>query len=88
MKVLILTYYFPPNNATAGFRPLSWAKEFVKNGIEPVVVTRHWKPEDNTQTAYRSYNFNGAIETKKEGYSTFALPYIPSKKRNIGENRI
>ena len=85
MKVLILTYYFPPNNATAGFRPLSWANEFVKNGMEPVVITRHWKPEDNTQKAFRSYNFNEVKKTTDNGYTTYALPYTPNKKRNFGE---
>jgi len=50
-KVLIITYFFPPCNLTAGQRSLGWAQYLRDFGYEPVIVTRNWEqvingPED------------------------------------------
>jgi hypothetical protein len=53
-KVLIVTYYFPPNTTiVSSFRPYSWYCEFEKHGLLPVVVTRHWtdKPVRSSEEA-------------------------------------
>lgn len=42
-RILIITFYFPPYTGVAGYRPLSWAVNFKKHGLSPIVVTRHWE---------------------------------------------
>jgi len=44
-KVLILSYFYPPCNLTAGQRPYSWAKYLHEYGYYPVVITRNWDRE-------------------------------------------
>lgn len=38
-KVLIITYYYPPNGAIGGIRPFGIAKNIVKYGWEPIILT-------------------------------------------------
>jgi len=45
MKVLILCNDFPPLNSIGAERPYSWFKYFKENGIEPIVITKHWISE-------------------------------------------
>ena len=42
-NVLILAYYFPPNNSIGSQRPFAWYKYFFSNGLYPIVITRHWQ---------------------------------------------
>jgi hypothetical protein len=41
-RILFLTYYYPPANATGANRPGSFAKNFAANGYSVTVVTRQW----------------------------------------------
>lgn len=43
LKVLIITYYWPPSGGSGVQRWMYFAKHFEENGIEPVVVTIHPK---------------------------------------------
>ncbi|HHV34615.1 MAG TPA: glycosyltransferase family 4 protein [Syntrophomonadaceae bacterium] len=38
-KVLIITYYYPPDGAIGGVRPFGIAKNIVKYGWEPIIIT-------------------------------------------------
>jgi glycosyltransferase involved in cell wall biosynthesis len=42
MKVLIISYFYPPSNLTAANRPYYWAKYLAENGEEVTVITRPW----------------------------------------------
>jgi glycosyltransferase involved in cell wall biosynthesis len=85
IKVLILTYYFPPCTATAGYRPYSWATHFKEHEIEPTIITRRWFATKATRSSFADYE-DGPIKTEKQsGFTAIYLPYLPTKKRIIGE---
>lgn len=73
-KVLILAWDFPPYQAIGAARPNSWFKNFKKNGLYPVVVTRHWdsdidykksyiKPSKIQETTFEENSFGTLIKT-------------------------
>ena len=39
MKILIVSYYFPPQNSIASLRPYSWAKWWSRAGHDVTVLT-------------------------------------------------
>jgi glycosyltransferase involved in cell wall biosynthesis len=39
LKILVVTYFFPPENAIGGQRPFSWAKAWVREGHEVDILT-------------------------------------------------
>lgn len=39
MRILIITFYFPPYNAIASYRPYSWAKYWSEDGHDVTVLT-------------------------------------------------
>ena len=65
-KVIILSYYYPPSNFTAGNRIFSWVKYLPKHGIKPIVVTRNYdtKPNNYLELAASSGNEDWIIENK------------------------
>ena len=40
-KVLIISYYYPPENSISSRRPLAFAKAFQQAGYDVTVLTRH-----------------------------------------------
>ena len=50
MRILIVTHYFPPENAIASLRPYSWAKYWTAIGHQVTVLT--------TQEAVSEQNLN------------------------------
>ena len=75
-RILIASYYFPPNIGTGSPRPYSWAKHFAKKGHEVVVVTRHWEGNDNTWDDYTgSTKINEVKSVSMEGFEVVYLPY-------------
>lgn len=47
-KILIISYYFPPNTAIPSWRPNSWADYFSAQGYETHVVCRYWTGNENS----------------------------------------
>ena len=75
-KVLILAWDFPPYQAIGAARPNSWFKNFKKNGLYPIVVTRHWDDELNFKDAYiRSSNIQDTIINENEFGTIIKTPY-------------
>lgn len=75
-KVLILAWDFPPYQAIGAARPNSWFKNFKKNGLYPIVVTRHWDDELNFKDAYiRSSKIQETIITENEFGTIIKTPY-------------
>lgn len=79
MKVLILAYDYPPFSSVGGLRPKSWERDFPKNGVYPIVITRNWNIEFGDE---RDYTL-GSIE--KESLKDFddkrtiiKTPYKPT----------
>ncbi|MAJ05750.1 MAG: hypothetical protein CL827_02665 [Crocinitomicaceae bacterium] len=91
-KVLILAWDFPPYTAIGGARPFSWYKHFKENGLEPIVVTRHWDADNNYKDAYIK---SSLIKTKSIITNNYGIiikvPYTSSFRDrliiNYGYNR-
>ena len=85
-RILIASYYFPPNIGTGSPRPYSWAKHFAKEGHEVVVVTRHWDGNDNTWDDYTGSTSSNEIKSvKMDGFETV---YLPFRKFEYNKNSI
>jgi hypothetical protein len=50
-RILIVSYYYPPENSISSRRPLAFAKAFQEAGYDVTVLTRHWDI-DNFKTFY------------------------------------
>lgn len=76
MKIIIVSYYFPPCNSIASLRPVSWAKEWSKLGHEVTVITRQWEESDNNWNRFIASS--NATETKvvvNEDFKVVSLPF-------------
>lgn len=51
-KILLLTYYYFPCNATASNRPSSFAQNLARNGYQVTVITRHWTGQEKVWEDY------------------------------------
>lgn len=82
-KVLILTYYFPPCGLTSANRTFSWAKYLSKFGVFPVIITRNWEQEINTETDLYKQSGNELKHQKFDNYEVFYVPYKQTRKDKI-----
>lgn len=75
MKILIITYYFPPCSGIAPNRPNSFANDFSKDH-EVKVITRHWDGDENKWEDYlQSSNQSKEIEKVHDQLEIIRLPY-------------
>ena len=74
-KILIASYFFPPCNIVASQRAASFADNFHKFGLHPIVVTRHWTGEENSTAGYESENLLPPKISEKENYTLLELPF-------------
>ena len=51
-KVLIFAYDFPPCNSVGSQRPYSWYKYFKTLGLYPVIITKNWDSNIQSQVDY------------------------------------
>lgn len=79
-KVLIVSYYFPPNTGAPAWRPFSWANNFHKEGIQTTIITRHWTGKENTWEDFIRPNNSPLKEVSNEHYRLF---YLPSKQNRL-----
>jgi glycosyltransferase involved in cell wall biosynthesis len=77
-KVLILTYYLPPYTGIEGHRPNSWANNFAKHGLYPVVLCRHWNHIPQNWTEYQHEDSSAPTVQEDEKRKIIFIPY---KKR-------
>jgi hypothetical protein len=77
-KVLVVSYYFPPNTGAPAWRPFSWANNFYKKGINTTVITRHWTGNENKWEDFVRPNTKSLTEVKHDNYRVYSLP----SKRN------
>jgi len=64
-KAIILCNDFPPINSIGAERPLSWYKYFRNFGIEPIVITKNWIP--NNITAFNNISNERSVENTDLG---------------------
>jgi len=62
----------------AANRPNSFAKELVNNGFDVIVVTRHWRGDEQVWEDYLAQNDDSIVIEKKEGLTIHRLPYLPT----------
>ena len=75
-RILIITFYFPPYSGVAGYRPLSWAVNFKKHGLFPVVVTRQWEKggQNSWQDSVPPYGTE-VEKTESPAYEVYKAPH-------------
>ena len=81
-KLLLIAYYFQPLNAVAGTRAWSWATDFIKHGIHPTVITRHWK---GNESRWSDLTEDVDAETTFEQNSAFDIYRLSSRKTKAVE---
>lgn len=75
-RILLLAYYFYPCNYVASNRPLSFAKELIKNNFEVIVVTRHWTGEEQIWVDFLKSDHTPVSIERKGNLTIHRLPYI------------
>ena len=56
-------------------RAQSFADNFHKHGLFPIIVTRHWQGDEISTEGYESENLAPPLVTEHEGYRLIQLPY-------------
>ena len=74
-RILIISYYFPPCNIVSAQRARSFAENFKRHGLYPVIATRHWTGDENSTAGYESENLSPPAVTEFEDYTLIQLPY-------------
>ncbi len=84
MKILLITYYWPPKNAIATHRPYSWAKYWSETGADVTVLTsieNHVEtPLDLELPLLKDVN---VIKVRNQIKLTKIKKFIPKKIKNI-----
>lgn len=74
-KILIVTYYFPPCNVVSANRLQSFADNFARYGLYPIVATRHWTGDEIDTEGYESGNLTPPEITENESFTVIRLPF-------------
>jgi glycosyltransferase involved in cell wall biosynthesis len=62
LKILIISYFYPPANFVGAERVASWVKYLPEHGIYPIVLTRYW--EKDQKDLVKIENAEGTIVEK------------------------
>jgi 2-polyprenyl-3-methyl-5-hydroxy-6-metoxy-1,4-benzoquinol methylase len=84
IKVLIISYFFPPSNFVGGERTFAWAKYLNRFGLYPIIITRQWNEGQKDLTDVVS--FKETIHEKYDDYEVYRLPYKNSFRDLIARN--
>ncbi len=77
-KILVFSYFFPPCPLTASNRVQGIVSNLHKFGFYPIVVTRHWNQQNETQNAFLKTTSNTIEHKIQDGYEVYYLPYKSS----------
>lgn len=77
VKVVFLTYFYPPCSLTAANRVSGWVKHLQGGPIAPVVITRNWdRPIGRERDV--ALPSGEAVEVKREGSAEIhTVPFRP-----------
>ena len=81
MRVLIISYYFPPCNSIVSNRIYSFFNEMIDRGYSVDVITRHWEGDENTWNSY--YQNSEENSVKIEFIKDSCVHYLPYKNKRI-----
>jgi len=81
-KILLLTYYYFPCNATASNRPNSFAQNLTRHGYNVTVITRHWTGQEKVWSDYLQSDIRPPEIKTVDGVEVHSLPvqaysYLP-----------
>lgn len=76
-KVLIIGYFFPPCNLTAGQRVQGWADHLIKSGYYPTIVTRNWDMPVSTPADVLK---SSGKQIKYFKYNSYEVYYLPHRE--------
>lgn len=82
-KVLIISYFFPPCNLTAGQRAQGWANYLSAHGYYPTIITRRWDHDVKTPEDALVSSKTDLIHEKNDRYEVFYMPYKASLRDRL-----
>jgi glycosyltransferase involved in cell wall biosynthesis len=82
MKILIITYEFPPNVAVGAFRPYSWYKYLGDTNDEITVVTRKWSGTVTNASDYSKTDVGDCSLVENGKNRIFYVPYKKATYRD------
>lgn len=86
MRILIVTYFFPPLNRIASLRPYSWAKYWSRLGHDVYVITKQKTSEDGPLNMDNIYELKNVSILELKAWP-FRLKKMENENSN-GGNRI
>lgn len=79
MKVLFISYFYPPCNIVASDRVESFVNKFISNGHEVTVITRHWTGNEKTWDEFMGDSRESEIKIETQThFKKIILPYKKS----------
>lgn len=83
IKVIIISYFYPPSSFVGGERTAAWAKHLNESGIYPIVITRAWN--DNQKDLIDPIDQNELLIEKTDSYEIRRLPYRRSLRDRLSK---
>ncbi|MEP7323922.1 MAG: hypothetical protein ABI761_18485 [Saprospiraceae bacterium] len=74
MKILLVTYTYPPSKSVNGFRPHYFAKTLAQHGYDVHVLTRHFTGLEKFNQ-YNEVNLTPFSISREEGVCVFRTPF-------------
>lgn len=78
-KILILTYYLPPYTGIEGHRANSWANNFYKHSLFPIVICRHWNHIPKNWSEYQLEDQAPIKSSQEKEKKIIYIPYLHKK---------
>lgn len=87
MKILVISYYYPPCNSIASERTNSFVKFLINKGIDIKIITRHWEGDEKKWEDYLVTNNTPIKKVKKNDLlEEIFIPY--NKKKSTKFNSL
>ncbi|MGM0649995.1 MAG: glycosyltransferase [Bacteroidota bacterium] len=89
IKILIISYFYPPCNLTAANRVASWIRYLPDDEIFPSVITRSWQHEIKSEADISRASGNEIIHEKHADSEVYRVPHKPNlRDRLLVKNRL
>jgi len=82
-KALIIAHDFPPLPTIGALRPSSWYKNFPKNDIYPIAITRKWDKNIKATSDYSIGDGGETVIEKNENGTIISVPYKSSYRDRL-----
>jgi hypothetical protein len=78
IKILIISYFFPPSNFVGVERTHFWCKNLFCEGIYPIIITKKWNKNQKDITGKIIDNSEKNILNEK--FQIIEMPYVGGKR--------